>query len=177
MLYTYHNKPISITADPKWLDWVQQYLADSLEQHGGIIKRRERDLKAYKLATIAFALRYGLMEQWEKKQLKPSPWPAWVDFEVGDHKIRVVAVSGDVQGNKTQLPQFGYRVNGRVWKREYESGNHTLYVLAVWWAPFVDLIGWLTREELTNFPAPWGYGLQEPAVHPMETIPIAALRK
>ncbi len=170
LLYTYKHRPIQIQVKPEWIDWTYQYIADLRDQEGPDVERRARDLKAYKLATIAFASAYGLMDQWEKKQQKLSIWPAWVDFEVGGEKIRVVSVVGEEE------KQFGYKVTGKVWRREYESESHSLYVLAVWWAPYVDFLGWITRTELPNFPAPWGYSLQEPAVYPMQTIPIKRLR-
>jgi hypothetical protein len=170
MLYTYHHKPETVLIEPKWLEWVNQYIADSLAVAGPVVKKYERQIKAHKLATIAFAQRFGLHDQWERKQTKPSAWPPWVDFDVSDHKLRIVAVPANDES-------FGYRLTGKVWTREFNSEAHTLYVLAAWWAPYLDIIGWLTRDELTNFPAPWGYSLQEPATKPMSEIPIKRLAK
>jgi hypothetical protein len=168
MLYTYHHKPETVLIEAGWLEWVNQYIADSLATAGPAVRKNERQIRAHKLGTIAFAQRFGLHDQWERKQTKPSAWPPWVDFEVGDHSIRIVSVAANAE-------EFGYRATGKVWNREYSSGRHSLYVLTVWWAPYLDIVGWLKREDLENFPAPWGYSLQEPAVRPMSEIPIRKL--
>jgi hypothetical protein len=165
-LYPYKHRPIQILVQPEWIDWVYQYSNDLVSAEGEDVERRLRDIRGYKLATIAFAHYYGLTEQWEKKQVKLSIWPAWVDFEVSRHRIRIVNVCAN------EFDQLGYKINGKIWRREIESGSHDIYILTSWWAPYVDLIGWLTPNEVMRFPAPWGYSIQEPAVHSMDCIPL-----
>lgn len=106
----------------------------------------------------------GIQEQFNKIQVPLSIWPPYVDFEIGGHKVKVVGVGADETRN------FGSTLNGRVWSNELEKTRCTAFVLASWFPPYVDIVGWLTRERLATMREHNWFVIQEAVVEPITTL-------
>ena len=79
-------------------------------------------------------------------------------------RSRVVAVAA------SEDRSFGATLSGRVWENDFSRGRCSDYVLASWFPPYVDLVGWLSRSELESFRERNAYAIQEVSVHPMHTL-------
>ena len=150
-------KPSDVDGVARWLQRALAEVTDPVQR-----KRRSRELKPHKLCCLAFARAYGLIDQWEIHQ-KESIWKPWVDFEVGRKKIRIVSVASFDAGKQ---PCFGRRLVGFVTNKDFER-KHDAYVLCSWYAPWVDIVGWIDRESLAAYASGWKMRVEESYVRPM----------
>lgn len=168
-LRTYrHAVPFHVMS-PQDVLWVVHYAHEALQaaERRKPVKNPKSKvdyLKAQKLSCLAFARHYGLGDQWTRHHQRLSLYPPDVDFKVAGHTIRIVAAPAR-EGNA-----FGANLAGRLWEKDFERG-HSLYVLAAWYPPYVDLVGWLPREEVKAYKNQFWYQIEEPVVRAMETIP------
>jgi len=173
-LRTYHVRVDSYLVSPEELEWVETYAQQAIAAEiakGKEIKNpksKAKYLKAYKLGILAFARLYGLDNQLEK-HLKLSVWNNDTDFQFSGNRLRIATTPLD------ERFCFGSSASSRVWEKDYFKG-HTGYVLAGWFCPYVDVIGWLPRDELRAFKEKQWFSLQEPAVRPIDTLPGLARR-
>ncbi len=164
-LYIYHNRPISVTIPPDVFEWMGQYVNTSAAMSKSTSTEWvARQLKHHRLAAWAFARHFHLEDQWKARHTKPSPWNPWTDFSLHGQKIRIVGVGLD------ETRDFGFKACGRVWRGDYERTNNDVYVLAGWYAPYVDLIGWVGRDTLKDYDRSKYFDLQEPVTRPMSEL-------
>jgi len=168
-LRTYHVRTDSYLVSPQELEWAESYtqaaIAAELNKGKEVKnpKSKAKYLRAQKLAVLAFARLYGYDDQLEK-HMKVSIWsPDW-DFVFGGNKLRIACTPLD------ERFCFGASASSRIWENDYMRG-HTGYVLAGWFCPYVDFIGWLPRDELRAFKEKQWYNLMEPTVRPISTLP------
>lgn len=168
-LRTYHHRVESYLVSPQELEWAESYaqaaIAAAIEQGKEIKnpKSKAKYLKAQKLAILAFARLFGKDDQLEK-HMKTSIWSPDIDFAFSGNKIRIACTPLD------ERFCFGSSASSRVWENDFMRG-HTGYVLAGWYCPYVDFIGWMPRDELRAFKEKQWFNLMEPSVRPMETLP------
>lgn len=152
------------------LKWTDEYTNAALHQaiaDGKEIKNpksRAKGIRTHKLACIAFAGLYGMTDQWGVHG-KVSMWKPNVDFEFAGHKIRIACASANEGWN------FGSTLSERIWENDFDRGNHTGYILAAWFPPYIDFVGWLPRDQLILSKERSWYKLQESTVWPMSTMP------
>lgn len=103
------------------------------------------------------------MDQWETHRVE-SVWKPWVDFKIGQKNVRVVSVAVFDSGKQ---PVFGRRLVGYVSNKDYDRG-HDVYVLCAWYAPWVDIVGWIASGDLSGYSSGWKYRIEESFVKPME---------
>lgn len=170
-LKTYRHPVQTYLILPDQLLWAQRYVAAALEvarQQGKEpknVKSRSRQLKLHQLCCTAFAATYGLQEQFlDLHAQRLSIWPPDVDFFVDDKRIRIVGVSAD------ETHSFGATLSGKVWENDFARGKATHYILASWFPPYVDFVGWLAREDLVHMKERSWYSVQEANVRPMSTL-------
>lgn len=170
-LYTYHHRVVTIAIDRQWLMWVNDYLLKAAAKSGNDPRflRRLKQFKAHKICSAAYAQHYALMDQWQDHHQPINIWPPRDDFTQEGKRIKLVCVSANEQAG-----EFGPHLMGRIWDSDYKR-KHDRYVLACWYPPFVDLIGWLAHDELENYQRVSNFGgqsydLQEIVTHPMGTM-------
>lgn len=167
MLRIYRNQPHSVLMSHEDLMWVHWYVAEALKT-GEVndAKKKGTYLRANKLCCLAFARVYGLMSQWKEKHSEVSLWSPYVDFRGAGHKLRIVGVPANESG---KWKSFGSTLSARVWDRDFQKG-HTGYVLACWFPPYVDIVGWMTRTDLLPYREKTWYRMEESIVRPMSTL-------
>lgn len=172
MLYTYHQKPVSVLLHQEDIEQTLQYTTEAIKklQERGEVKDPTfwaRNIEAHRLACIAFARYYNKQGEWKKNHARVSPWTPDVDFTVKDQECRIIGVLVNENFN------FGYKVVGKVWERDYNKG-HDVYVLAAVFVPYVDFIGWLGRDSLQDYKRihtkTSSYDLQEAVTRPMSQL-------
>lgn len=168
-LRTYPHPVKTYLVTPAELNWVYGYVAAAAalsqgKMAPGKAKQRGKYTAAYKLGCIAFARLFNLSDQLGRHVEKVSSWSLDYDFVMGKLKIRVVT---------TPLSEdfaFGPNVSARVWEHDMNKPA-SIYVLAGWFCPWVDIIGWTTREKLRTYKEKNYYNLTTMNVTPMNDMP------
>lgn len=166
MLRTYRHHVPSVLMTHEDMMWVSWYVHQAISTSKKELKNpksKAEYLKAAKLCALGFARYYDLMDSWRAKQKRVSLWPPNIDFQTAGHKIRIIAVPARESG------AFGANLFGKIWEKDYDRG-HTVYVLSCWYPPYVDLVGWLPRDELKSLKTQWWFQLEESVVRPMNTL-------
>ena len=168
-LRTYHFPVETYQVTPDELEWVEWYTGQAINAalaDGREVKeprKKSRYIKAHKLCCLAFANIFGLQDQWESRHTKISMWPPKTDFSGHGHKLRITSSPLDEAYN------FGSRAKGRVWDNDFNSAL-TGFILAGWFPPYVDIIGWLPRDDLRLFRTKNWYVLSEPVCKPISSL-------
>lgn len=167
-LYTYHHRVVTVPINRDWLLWVADYMRRAVEKSDGDPRflKRVRNLRAHKLCSIAYAQHFGLMEQWRERHEPVAIWPPREDFNHAGLRVKLIPVSANEDKG-----EFGPKLVGRIWGNDYDR-KHDRYVLACWYPPYVDIIGWASHDMLDNYQRISNYGtktydLQEIATKPM----------
>jgi hypothetical protein len=167
-LRTYHQPVLTYQVTPEELEWVEWFASSAIAKavsEGKEIqfpRKKARYIKAHKLCCLGFAKLFGLDDQWKRHE-RISMWPPDTDFSGHGHKLRIVGVPLDEKYN------FGSRTRGRVWDNDFNSGL-TGFVLAGWFPPYVDVIGWLPHDDLRLFRSKSWYELSEPVCRAISTL-------
>lgn len=171
-LKTYRHPVDTYLILPDQLLWAQRYASAAIEQarrqgkEPKNVKSRTRQLRLHQLCCTAFAAMYGLQQQFLDLHVQLSVWPPNVDFFVGDKKIRIVGVAAD------ESQSFGATLNGKIWENDFARGKTTHYVLASWFPPYLDFVGWLPREDLVHDKERSWYTIRETTVKPMSLLEL-----
>lgn len=123
------------------------------------------------LCGLAFARNYGLVPEWQKavvsaqrKAAHAFSFSTTTNFTIRGVKVRLVCTALKESG---KYPNFGHRTSASVSLKEFERGRTEFYILAGWYAPYIDLIGWVTPDEIKPYQTMWGYRIEESMTHPM----------
>jgi hypothetical protein len=171
-LKTYRNPAQSYLILPDQLLWSQRYVSAAIDaarragKEPRNVKSSGRRLKLHQLCCIAFAATYGLQEQFVQQHTKMKVWPPDTDFVIGDKHIRIVGVAA------MEAKNFGATLSGRIWDNDFNKGRNTHYVLASWFPPYVDLVGWMSREDLIHMKERNWYTIQEANLRAMALLDL-----
>lgn len=152
---------------PEQLLWVNRYVAAAMDQARAQGKEpknpksRSRQVRTHKICCLAFASLYGLQDQFNEMHSPLSLWTPNVDFIFRGRNLRIVAVAAD------ESHTFGATLNGKVWDNDFSRARCNAYLLASWFPPYVDFVGWLAREELATMKERSWYTIQEATVRPV----------
>lgn len=166
MLYAYSKVPVSVLMTHKDIMWGTAYVQHVIQENAGKIKNvrsKSEYLEASKMCSLAFARAYGLGEQWKELHLPFNLYQPFHDFTGHGHKLRLCSVPMREDRN------LGTEMRGRVFEKDFDKG-HTGYVLCAWYPPYVDLIGWIPKDELKTKKVEWVYVIEESAVRPMKDL-------
>lgn len=169
-LKTYRHPAETYLILPDQLLWAQRYVSAAIDQARSQgkepknVKSRSRQRKLHQLCCTAFAATYGLQDQFLDLHTKLSVWAPDVDFFVDEKKIRIVGVSAD------ESTTFGATLAGKIWENDFSRGRTTHFVLASWFPPYVDFVGWMTREDLVHEKERIWYTIREASVRPMSML-------
>lgn len=170
MLSTYRHPVDTYLVSPEQLLWVNRYVAaamDNARAEGKEPKNpkgRSRQLRIHKVCCLAFASMYNLSEQFSRVHSPLSLWPPFVDFGFRGKNIRIVSVAAD------ESYSFGATLTGRVWENDVSRGRCDTFVLASWFPPYVDFVGWVNREDIATMQERNWYTIQEPNVRAISTL-------
>jgi len=159
-LYAYSKIPINVLMSHEDVLWCTWYVNEVAKINP---KARPDFLEAQKMCALGFARAYGLMDEWKHKHSKINIYPPFFDFEGHGHKLRIISVPMREDRN------LGTELRGRVFDKDYARG-HTGYVLAGWYPPYVDIVGWMPRDEVIKYKGKWWYELEESACKPMSSL-------
>jgi hypothetical protein len=138
-----------------------KWLEDNKEE---VHRKRIRDAEQRVLSSLAFANAYDLIDQFKIKQPKDFRWDSYHDYEVGNHKIKLINVTISERWGNT-----GPNTVVRLSKRTLERSKADVFVACAFSIPTVSFLGWFDREGLMASPGKWSVEplASSSKIHPM----------
>ena len=169
----YRNPVIRIPSTGEWLfqaesfatEYVQIKKSDPEQQ-----RRIHRWAESWWLCTRAFVWYFeGEFERLHDRALK-SGWTPSEILHIGKHTYHLTTSQVHEKWN------FGPTSTGAVPKGLLPRSKASIFVMSCLVVPDVDIIGWVTREELLRSSEGKRHIIRESAAHPMRKAPGLARR-